>query len=289
MRVVKPTSASNSPRSSGVMARRKTLMNDGNSQRRRQQVLDQLSMFYDTEQQQPAQRSSRPVSWHPSSYGQQSQAQAQQPMYALASSNMYASQQDTCGYPHVSPMLASTSCDTSPLAFSHLSLPYQTADNVPYYPYQGTSMAQQSPASCSAMDIRQVSTEASAPNDNSHGNGWDWNSFIMHGFNATTPPTPEALPQAGFSQPAVSDDIPYQALEEPLEEEGEILVGMGLYDAPDKYEEDPQLNNYRSTVSSLLGSTFRGNEPRGKGLKLEETWEPPKSDEEDEDEDEEAA
>lgn len=288
MRVVKPTSASNSPRSSGVMARRKTLMNDGNSQRRRQQVLDQLSMFYDTEQQQPTQRSSRPVSWHPSSYGQQPQAQAQQPMYALTSSNMYANQQDTYGYPHVSPMLASTSCDTSPLAFSHLSLPYQTADNLPYYPYQGTSMAQQSPASCSGMDTRQVSTEASAPHDNTaYGNGWDWNSFIMHGFNATTPPTPETLPQAELSQPAVSGDIPYQALEEPLEEEGEILVGMGLYDAPDKYEEDPQLNNYRSTVSSLLGSTFRGNEPRGKGLKLEETWEPPKSDEEDEDEEEE--
>lgn len=209
-------------------------------------------------------------------------------MYALTSSNMYANQQDTYGYPHVSPMLASTSCDTSPLAFSHLSLPYQTADNLPYYPYQGTSMAQQSPASCSGMDTRQVSTEASAPNDNTaYGNGWDWNSFIMHGFNATTPPTPETLPQAELSQPAVSDDIPYQALEEPLEEEGEILVGMGLYDAPDKYEEDPQLNNYRSTVSSLLGSTFRGNEPRGKGLKLEETWEPPKSDEEDEDDDEE--
>ncbi|KAL2676789.1 hypothetical protein Neosp_010555 [[Neocosmospora] mangrovei] len=287
MRVVKPTSASNSPRSSGVMARRKTLMNDGNSQRRRQQVLDQLSMFYDTEQQQPTQRSSRPVSWHPSSYGQQ-QAQAQQPMYALTSSNMYANQQDTYGYPHVSPMLASTSCDTSPLAFSHLSLPYQTADNLPYYSYQGTSMAQQSPVSCSGMETRQVSTEASAPNDNTaYGNGWDWNSFIMHGFNATTPPTPETLPQAELSQPAVSGDIPYQALEEPLEEEGEILVGMGLYDAPDKYEEDPQLNNYRSTVSSLLGSTFRGNEPRGKGLKLEETWEPPKSDEEDEDDDEE--
>ncbi|KAJ4308958.1 hypothetical protein N0V84_011775 [Fusarium piperis] len=288
MRVVKPTSASNSPRSSGVMARRKTLMNDGNSQRRRQQVLDQLSMFYDTEQQQPAQRSSRPVSWHPSSYGQQPQVQAQQPMYALTSSNMYANQQDTYGYPHVSPMLASTSCDTSPLAFSHLSLPYQTADNLPYYPYQGTSMAQHSPASYSVMDTRQVSTEASAPTDNTaYGNGWDWNTFIMHGFNATTPPTPEALPQAELSQPAVSDDIPYQALEEPLEEEGEILVGMGLYDAPDKYEEDPQLNNYRSTVSSLLGSTFRGNEPRGKGLKLEETWEPPKSDEEDEEDDEE--
>jgi hypothetical protein len=82
--------------------------------------------------------------------------------------------------------------------------------------------------------------------------------------------------------PRPESSVPYQPLEEPAEEEGEILVGMGLYDTPEKHDEDPQLNNYRSTVSSLLGSSFRPMEPRGKGLKLEETWEPPKSDDEDE-------
>lgn len=120
-------------------------------------------------------------------------------------------------------------------------------------------------------------------------NGWDWNTFIMHGFNATTPPTPEAFPQTQLSQPMLSEEsLPFEPLEEP-EEEGEILVGMGLYDSPDKYEEDPQLNNYRTTVSSLLGSTFRSQEPRGKGLKLEETWEPPKSDDEEDDEDDDSS
>jgi hypothetical protein len=84
--------------------------------------------------------------------------------------------------------------------------------------------------------------------------------------------------------------IPYQALDEP-EEEGEILVGMGLYDAPDKSETDPSLDHYRMTTSDLLGSTYR----KGAGLKLEEAWEPPKEeddscsndDEEDGDEEEE--
>ncbi|KAF4968895.1 hypothetical protein FSARC_3766 [Fusarium sarcochroum] len=292
MRVVKPTSANNSPRSSGLMARRKTLMNDGNSQRRQQQIMDQLATFCDAESQQSAQRSSRPVSWHPSSYGQQPQAHLQQPMYALTSSHAYADQQDLYGnYPHYSPMMASTSCGTSPLAFSDLPLPYQSADNMAYNPYQGTSMPQHSPAASMAMDARQLVGATSAPADTAHettySNGWDWNTFIMHGFSSTTPPTPETLPQTQLSQPAVSEDIHYQALEDPSEEEGEILVGMGLYDAPDKYTEDPQLNNYRSTVSSLLGSSFRSQEPRGKGLKLEETWEPPKSDDEDGDEDEE--
>ena len=108
----------------------------------------------------------------------------------------------------------------------------------------------------------------------------------MQGFNNTTPPTPEAFSQ-NQQQPTVSEAaVPYQPLDEP-EEEGEILVGMGLYDTPDKFDEDPQLNNYRSTVSSLLGSSYRPQEPRGKGLKLEETWEPPKAEEEEEEDDDE--
>ncbi|KAF4452010.1 hypothetical protein F53441_5083 [Fusarium austroafricanum] len=288
MRVVKPTSASNSPRSSGFMARRKTLMNDGNSQRRQQQIMEQLSTFCDLEQHQTTQRSSRPVSWHPSSYGQQPQAQLQQPSYALATSHLPVDHsQDTYGnHAHYSPMISSTSCGTSPLAFSHLPVPYQSADNMTYNPYQGTGMSQHSPVASMGMDGRQLPA-TSAPVDATYSNGLDWNTFIMHGFGSTTPPTPETLPQTQLSQPAVSEDPDYQALEDATEEDGEILVGMGLYDTPEKYNEDPQLDNYRSTVSSLLGSSFRSHEPRGKGLKLEETWEPPKSDEEDEGEDEE--
>ncbi|RFN45969.1 hypothetical protein FIE12Z_9776 [Fusarium flagelliforme] len=283
MRITKPSSASNSPRSSGLMARRKTLMNDGNSQRRQQQIMDQLSSFCDVESQQHTQRSSRPLSWHPSSYGQ---ASTQQHMHALTPSYTPADQHDLYGnFSHYSPMMGSTSCGTSPLAFSHLSLPYQHADNMAYNAYQGAGISHHSPAASLTTDTRSIPV-TSAPADTTYSNGWDWNNFIMHGFGATTPPTPETLPQSHLSQPAVSEDIQYQALEDASEEEGEILVGMGLYDAPEKFNEDPQLNNYRSTVSSLLGSSFRSHEPSGKGLKLEETWEPPKSEDEDEDEDE---
>ena len=52
-----------------------------------------------------------------------------------------------------------------------------------------------------------------------------------------------------------------------VEDDGKELVGMGLYDAPDP----------TSTWGGLLEAT-------GKGLKLEETWQPPE-DEEDDDED----
>lgn len=108
----------------------------------------------------------------------------------------------------------------------------------------------------------------------------------MQGMNTTTPPTPESLVQPEPSLPPMPQESPaFQTLDEP-EDDGEVLVGMGLYDAPEKLNEDPQLDNYRSTVCSLLGSRFRPSEPQGKGLKLEETWAPPpKSDDEDEDED----
>ncbi|KAK7413448.1 hypothetical protein QQX98_007673 [Neonectria punicea] len=293
MRVVKPTSANNSPRSSGMMARRKTLMNDGQAQRRRQQALEQASLYYDLEQQQPIKRSSRPVSWHPNTYGQQLQPQLQQPIYPVSTANMYAAQQDMyTSYPHLSPMLGSHSCNTSPSsAFSPLSLPYQGADDMQYMSADEQAFAQQNTIAYPSMVAPRLVQETYPTPDDvatknmSYANGWDWNSFIIHGFSSTSPPTPEAFPQAQLSQTAMSEEsIPYQALEDSTEDEGEILVGMGLYDTPDKYEEDPQLDNYRSTVSSLLGSTFRTHEPKGKGLKLEETWEPPKSDDEDDEE-----
>ena len=115
----------------------------------------------------------------------------------------------------------------------------------------------------------------------------EWRSFVEHGFDKTFPPTPENVPQMQV-KPAVQSEepAPYEPLAE-SEDDGEILVGMGLYDTPDKHEADPGLNNYRSTLSSLFG----GGAPNvpgqgGKGLKLEETWQPPESDDEDEDEEE---
>lgn len=70
------------------------------------------------------------------------------------------------------------------------------------------------------------------------------------------------------------ESIPYQALEanEEDEEEGDILVGLGLYDPPEKLP-------FQDEEGGLLGASF---EPMGKGLKLEDAWEPPVSDDEDE-------
>ena len=75
------------------------------------------------------------------------------------------------------------------------------------------------------------------------------------------------------SQNGSADFLPIQHPTEPddkmEEDDGEKLVALGLYDTPDP-------------CSSWGGFT----EATGKGLKLEETWQPPEIDEDDEDEDE---
>ncbi|RNJ52077.1 hypothetical protein D7B24_004424 [Verticillium nonalfalfae] len=289
MRVVKPTSANSSPRST-MAARRRTLMGDGSlAARRRQQVVDQNVWPLTQEMPSSQTRPSRPLSWHPSSYyhGQMS-APAQQHLaqYPFPTYNDYelASGMQS----HYSPVPA-YSCSTSPnSAFSPLALPYNSFDAAPCLPVEGWGVAPQPTPSYVSAHVPSTFVEPfpvmptcdyASSNTTSQ-----WNSFAAHGFNSTSPPTPENLPQAQQQQPVVSseDAIPYEPLNE-AEEEGEILVGMGLYDAPDKYEDDPQLSHSRSAMSSLLGAPYRGQEGTGKGLKLEESWQPPESDDEDED------
>lgn len=105
---------------------------------------------------------------------------------------------------------------------------------------------------------------------------WVNASTISYRPNMTAPPTPEDLPKAQQVDPVVVKEEPYAASEasQEEEEEGDILIGLGLYDPPEKlpyYEE-----------GGLLSASF---EPKGKGLKLEDAWEPPASDDEDENED----
>jgi hypothetical protein len=189
------------------------------------------------------------------------------------------------------------SCNTSPsAAFSPLSLPYTSFDNSQYLPVEGWNVPQHVPSYISTSSdgsntytepfpsLDSQSVDGMAPNS-----AMEWNTFAMHGFGNTTPPTPETLPQpqqAELNVPS-EESISFEALEE-AEEEGEILVGMGLYDAPDKYDTDPQLDNYRSSMSQLLGTVYRPQESTGKGLKLEETWQPPESDDEGDDGEEDA-
>ena len=119
-----------------------------------------------------------------------------------------------------------------------------------------------------------------------------WSSFASHGFfPCSPPPTPDNLPLPEQPEPKLplEESIPYQPLEEETEEEeGEILVGMGLYDPPEKSATDPTLESYRNSVTQLLGSAYKYPEPTGKGLTLEAPWDPPEIDDEDENEEKDA-
>lgn len=119
---------------------------------------------------------------------------------------------------------------------------------------------------------------------------FDYSNYSQNSFHAvvTTPPTPENVLPIQNREPCLRSEetIPYHPLEE-SEEEGEELVALGLYDAPEKVS--PSTGNLvQPIVAQLLGSGFlKTEESTGKGLKLEETWNPPSSDDEKDEDDEE--
>jgi hypothetical protein len=259
--------------------------------RRRQQMGQAMMPSYSNEAANSQARSSRPVSWHPSSYPQyqmpMSAPYQQQYMQEFAAQYPFPSAMDndmiSAFQPHYSPVPA-YSCSASPnSAFSPLSLPYNNFDSTPYLPVEGWNLPpQQVPSYVSTNTTAGTEPFPSLTADFAPASSAAaWASFVSQGFNSTSPPTPENLPQAQQPKPAVSceESIPYQALDDP-EDDGEILVGMGLYDAPEKVDDDPSLSNSRSAISSLFGHSYRSMEGTGKGLKLEEAWQPPESDDE---------
>lgn len=259
---------------------------------RQRQVIDYFGLAQGNDLVVPPKEPTRPLSWQPPSYMRHAQRQ-QHTAYPYAS-HVYANGQDhySTQYPHFSPAMASYSNDTSPCStFSPLPLFLSNDDTCAQpdvWDYAQRATPLYTPSSADGRPVLHQFPDLGdgASNQRAAAGGIaDWEAFITQRYDNTSPPTPETVPPMQHAPPAVSKgSAAYGALDK-AEEEGEVLVGMGLYDAPEKLEEDPQLKNYRSTVSSLLGSSFRRQEPRGKGLKLEETWEPPKSEDGDEDED----
>ena len=290
MRIVKPNSTSNSPRGSIALARRKTVMYD-----RRRIAADHTSGNYTSnEQLQHPANSNRPVSWHPSSH-----MQAQQ-MHQYADSSYFHTRNEFQRFdfpptPAVYSGYCSPSSTFSPVSvpFTGYAQPQFQYSEVSTYPSASSYTAYQQPASTQQAPF-YMSTPTEITDSQMYTQS-DWHNFTANGFDrSTAPPTPENFLPIQHPSPSFpeEDAIPYHPLSEASEEEeGEILCGLGLYDTPDvlkSVSSDPQLNNYRSSVmSQLLGSVY-GKEPVGKGLKLEETWNPPTSDGEDDDEDEEA-
>lgn len=295
MKVVKPSSASNSPRNSLMQQRRRTMMNDPVFIQRATQMLEQPYLptpgpdVYGNAYYEPVnKRAARPVSWHPST--QQFPQQAQQmPAVSQATQYPFPSYYDIDFYnpptqfpptPTAYSAYSSPVSNLSPLTlpYSGYELPQQQAYSSPSWDVSAAPMASTVPAmnsvSAPAYDTTCDFTAAAAP---SHVASYqsqspdDWSCYGAQ--NMATPPTPEDPPRMQQPEPVLQteESIPYQALEEnEEEEEGDILIGLGLYDPPEKLPYQGE--------GGLLGASF---EPMGKGLKLEDAWEPPASDDED--------
>lgn len=301
MRIAKTASAGISPRSSTMLNRRKTLMG-GSPYRRRPLMFDQNGMVTavssgPSDRMQPPPVPNRPVSWHATSH-------MAPPSYPLSMAYPNSRLDFNGGYTtyDLAPTPAAYSGYNSPAStFSPLSQPFtdyrqqsfqysddsffpsnfESSDNS-YNPYQPVQESQQ-PGNNSFPTADNMD-----PSMYSH---FDWSNFATNGFDTVTaPPTPDDFLPIQQPDPTFEpeESIPYHSLEDA--EPGEVLVGMGLYDTPEKSPPaDPQLGNYRSLmVSQVWGTVYKKAEPptaTGKGLKLEETWNPPPSDDgEDDDE-----
>ena len=302
MRISKANSTNNSPRNSTTLNRRRTVM--GDSYRRQPSAVNQgmptsgePSQAYLTPLQAVSQ--TRPLSWHPSAYS--AYDVPFQPVYQPSMTDYSMSYSNNQDLPHT-PALQSNYGSPS-TAFSPESQPWTSYDQE--YPlYDTTSFMQHSlnaalpdynvyapyQLQLAAQNQQTSYNDCMNPSIYSH---FDWNNFAATGFeDGTAPPTPENFLPIQHPEPpcAIGTAIPYHSLDD-QEDEGEILVGMGLYDTPDKPSlPDVQLEQYRTAmISQYLGSTCRAPaESTGKGLKLEETWKPPASEDGDEDEDQDA-
>ncbi len=105
-------------------------------------------------------------------------------------------------------------------------------------------------------------------------------SYGSASYVSTTPPTPECLPMMDNFQTGEQN----WQLENNEEDDGEVLIGMGLYDAPDV--KSPK-HVHEETMMQLCGPPTVP--VAGKGLKLEEAYVPPAESENEEDSGEEDA
>ncbi|TGJ86176.1 hypothetical protein E0Z10_g2603 [Xylaria hypoxylon] len=207
--------------------------------------------------------------------------------FAMAMATPYHPKDFFAGYQNLPPTPAAYSGHTSPVSgFSPL---------LPYDPVSQSTVLPAYLATDSLVPMPQVQSNCfnsgGSPNAierfPSYNNPafFDWHTYTPQGLQScTAPPTPDEFQGVHQPQSVPSEEsIPYQPLEQPEseEEEGEILVGMGLYDLPSKADSDPELDHYRTTTSHFLDTTYRS----GKGWKLEEAWEPPATDDEDTEED----
>ncbi|EGZ74812.1 hypothetical protein NEUTE2DRAFT_82492 [Neurospora tetrasperma FGSC 2509] len=304
MRITKPSSASTSPRYPFSQSKRKTLIGDGFQNLYTQPAAAAylptpaaefpVEFMYDPETKPTT--TARPVSWHPSS--QQvaySQPYPQESTMAFAPYPSYPDFGACTQFQQLPPTPSVYSGSNSPCSasFSPLTLPYPGVDfqqSQHQYASPGTQLYQPAPESPQSM-AGMTGDLSYAAFSKAEGNVMGWTSYApsSSGLDTyTAPPTPNnfELPEQFTNTKMASEEpISYEAPEDDGSD-GEILYGMGLYDPPET-NEPADMDLHQSTVFSLLGNAAVYEKPSGKGLKLEDAWEPPASDDEEDNEEQE--
>ncbi|KAJ5408789.1 hypothetical protein N7509_002672 [Penicillium cosmopolitanum] len=263
-RVVKPRSAGNSP--SSVSRRRTTV-----AQSAMQGMPTQYQSSLEAALLASAARNSRPISWHPSS--NRARGLSHSSYVPDFSSEMYPGMGGVSDQTNAFPVYGSD--NMMPYAMS--AGPAYSPDYLPVYsdPMQeAMPMPHPTPAlSMPGSQVEQMAWDVTATNADfpnvaqTTSDGWSLDMLSMANIPPaeTACPSYASVPSPGeLSGPSTPDFLPIQQLDDiPIstqtKKDGkaeEELVGMGLYNQPD-----------RSLTQTQPGSL-------GKGLKLEETFSP---------------
>ncbi|MCJ1247359.1 hypothetical protein MMC30_004573 [Trapelia coarctata] len=298
-RILKPSSVGNSP---GSLQRRRTVTSHTASQRRSELYHQGLQQAQQGIEQQNGHQSwsmskvrpasnARPVSWHPSSMGLNRPAHR--------TSTHETSRQSMAAYQTMAVNGLPTPM-TQPDLNNDLPVdPFFSLDNS-NIPYQQPAMAQQAYTSAGlSLDTTYQSCfplgHAALPQYTTVPASSDYSTYSPMNFatqswaeslsafpSYTAPPTPDYLPMqhpADIWQGVETTEKPALAKSQSKE-----LVGMGLYDTPDRTSFS--LDSLADSRTGRPGA-YPHHESLGKGLKLEETWQPPEDEEDEEEEDEE--
>jgi len=288
-RVMKINSAGSSPRN---IERRKTVMSQAPI-RHRSTLDDHYANMLSFGGQQPlaqdrTQPSARPRSWHPSSLPQghrsgQTEAAVHHQLRGSRRTQFAANTASLPSSLHSNVYVPSTTNLNPSLGAAYLSYPMTLSNQYQEYPYTiGPEFYPYGPLSFpdpSAKPALERYRGFYNPQDSSPIHSYDnWSGGpAAVGFNVTTPSTPDFLPIQHPPHPAVSSDRhPHaQLAKQPSKE----LVGMGLYDDPDSSPTFGSMDESQPGFSRSQSEAYPLLQPTGKGLKLEETWQPPAAEE----------
>lgn len=285
-RVMKINSAGNSPRSIG---RRKTTTSQ--SPARRQPTLDDhydnmISRGHHSNAQSRPQQYRRPISWHPSSLApgnpssQPWGSETKGPRFPLQASR--GNQTVALNGPSTSslfpdPHVLSSTNPIRPIEATYM--PHQLADfysrDDSYPPLPGPAVYPYGPLSfsdpTSASALGSYRAVADMPHSSPKHPSQNWLGLCEGAAIAVTAPaSPDFLPMQHPSFHSAERERTRLA----KQSSGE-LVGVGLYDNPEDTSTLDKLGRPLPAFRRLQNLAFSRHQSAGKGLKLEETWQPP--------------